>query len=74
MKRTDESTESLVEEIKGCRVYDIGLEGMAECQDRGPKACPYALPFGYGFLCRHPRLDVILERTRKEEAHQLESK
>ncbi len=53
------------EEQMGCRVVNIGLDGFAECTDVGPKACPYALPFGYAFLCQHPRLAVMLENTRK---------
>ena len=68
MVQNGESAGELAEELKGCRVYNIGLDGFAECMDVGPKACPYALPFGYAFLCRHPRLDAIIERTRKEKA------
>ncbi len=54
-------------EFEACRATDIGLEGLAECLQNGPNQCSYALPFGYCFLCRHPRLDEILEKTRKSK-------
>jgi hypothetical protein len=38
-----------------CETLDIGLEGFEECPCTGPNSCRYALPFGYGFLCQHPR-------------------
>lgn len=50
--------------IENCRVLDIGLEEYAECVQQGPCLCSYALPFGYCFLCNHPRLAEILENTR----------
>lgn len=51
--------------IEKCRVSEIGVENYAECLQRGPNTCPHALPFGYCFLCRHPRLDQIMENTKK---------
>ena len=39
-----------------CQTLDLGLEGFRECPEAGPNACVYAVPFGYGFLCNHPRL------------------
>jgi hypothetical protein len=68
MKTDGETTTGVVMDIKGCRVQHIGLDGYAECLDVGPKACPYALPFGYAFLCKHPRLEAIIERTQQEKA------
>jgi len=41
---------------KGCRTFDIAIPGYEECLRVGPNACRYALPFGYSFLCHHPRL------------------
>jgi hypothetical protein len=53
--------------IENCRVYDIGITQFAECLQKGPNTCTYALPFGYCFLCKHPRLDEIIENTRKAQ-------
>jgi hypothetical protein len=39
-----------------CRTLDLGIQGFAECLRQGPSRCRYALPFGYAFLCSHPRL------------------
>ncbi len=60
--------EHFVETIPDCQVTDMGLEGFAECLCKGPNSCEYALPFGYTFLCRHPRLGDMLERARKTKA------
>lgn len=54
--------------IENCCVADIGLAGFAECQMSGPNLCPYALPFGYCFLCKHPRLDDILAKSKERQA------
>jgi len=61
---TKVSTKSL-RGIQNCRVREIGVENMAECLKQGPSTCSYALPFGYCFLCKHPRLDEIIENTKK---------
>jgi hypothetical protein len=51
-------------EIKNCCVSDVGLNGFAECQMEGPNQCPYAMPFGYAFLCKHPRVDEIIAQSK----------
>jgi hypothetical protein len=53
--------------IENCRVFDIGIPNFAECLQAGPSTCSYALPFGYCFLCKHPRLDEIIENSRKAQ-------
>ena len=50
--------------IANCRVVEIG-NNIAECLKTGPNSCSYALPFGYCFLCEHPRLTEIIENTKK---------
>ena len=70
MGKNHESAEGVLEETTNCRVKDIGLDGFAECLDVGPKACPYALPFGYAFLCQHPRLATILGNTESQKMPQ----
>lgn len=58
--------------IKDCRVVEVGVEKFAECLQQGPVTCSYALPFGYCFLCQHPRVDEMIENTKKAQlAHEL---
>ncbi len=64
----DATEETSYPEIADCRADAIGLSGFAECSCEGPNACVYALPFGYAFLCQHPRLNEILENSRKVHA------
>ncbi len=54
-----------LDDITECRARSMGTQDFAECLCEGPNACQYALPFGYAFLCRHPRLHEIVENTRK---------
>ena len=53
--------------IENCRVIEIGVEKLAECCQRGPRPCSYAMPFGYCFLCSHPRLSEIIENTKNAQ-------
>jgi hypothetical protein len=52
--------------IENCRVVDIGIGSFAECLKAGPATCSHALPFGYCFLCMHPRVDEIIENTKQQ--------
>lgn len=63
----------LVEELKNCRVVDIGIDNFGECLQEGPSTCAYALPFGYCFLCGHPQVEEIIENTKKSESAQRRS-
>jgi len=54
--------------IENCRVVEIGVGNFAECVQQGPSTCSHALPFGYCFLCMNPRLDEIIENTKKAQA------
>jgi hypothetical protein len=54
--------------LENCRVVEIGIDGFAECVQQGPAPCDHALPFGYCFLCMHPRLEDIIENTKKAQA------
>jgi len=53
---------------KDCCVSDVGLTGFAECQMSGPNQCPYAMPFGYSFLCQHPRLNKIMAKSKERQS------
>jgi hypothetical protein len=46
-----------------CRARTVRLTDYADCLVEKPFECPYALSFGYGVLCRHPRRDEIVART-----------
>ena len=59
--------EKYIEEIRNCRVIDIGIEKFGECLKDGPSTCVYALPFGYCFLCGHPQVEEIIENTKKAQ-------
>lgn len=63
--QSGESAENWLDDISDCQADNVGIEGFAECRRNGPNACPYALPFGYAFLCQHPRIDEIMQTTRK---------
>ena len=50
-------------DIADCRALDLGIAAYGECACRGPNDCPFAMPFGYAFLCHHPRLSEIMEHN-----------
>jgi hypothetical protein len=50
--------------FENCRVLEVGVDGFAECLKQGPATCSYAMPFGYCFLCKNPRLDLMIENTK----------
>ncbi len=61
-----DTIEPSARDIEKCRAADIGLPQFGECLCKGPNSCAYALPFGYAFLCRHPRLREIVNNTKAE--------
>lgn len=67
-KRTAKERTKSLGRLENCRVVEIGIADFAECVQQGPTPCSHALPFGYCFLCNHPRLDEIIENTKR--AHQ----
>lgn len=67
---TKQSVKTKTKSLRGlenCRVVEIGVANFAECVQQGPTTCSHALPFGYCFLCMHPRLDEIIENTKKAQ-------
>ena len=50
--------------FENCRVLEVGVNGFAECLKQGPATCSHAVPFGYCFLCKNPRLELIIENTK----------
>ncbi|MGZ9234688.1 MAG: hypothetical protein ACXW4E_04120 [Anaerolineales bacterium] len=67
-KRTVNVKTKSLRGLENCRVVEIGIDGFAECVQQGPAPCSDALPFGYCFLCMHPRLSDIIENTKKAQA------
>ena len=53
---------------QSCRVVDIGVKNFGECLKEGPSTCSYAVPFGYCFLCGHPRVNELIENTKRTQA------
>ena len=51
--------------LENCRVAEIGIANFAECTQWKAVNCSHALAFGYCFLCMHPRVDEIIENTKK---------
>jgi hypothetical protein len=70
-KQTATTKEKFLREIENCRVVDIGIEKFGECLKQGPATCSYAMPFGYCFLCGHPRVSEIIDNTKKSGAHHI---
>jgi len=66
-KRTVNRKSKSLGRLENCRVVEIGIAGFAECVQQGPAPCSHALPFGYCFLCNHPRLDDIIANTKKAQ-------
>jgi hypothetical protein len=66
-KRTESKKSKSLGRLENCRVVEIGITGFAECVQQGPASCSHALPFGYCFLCNHPRLEDIIENTKKAQ-------
>jgi len=66
-KQTAKSKSNSLGKLENCRVVEIGIAGFAECVQQGPAPCSHALPFGYCFLCGHPRLNELVENTKKAQ-------
>ena len=66
-KQTVKTKSKSMRGIENCRVVEIGIANFAECVQQGPATCSHALPFGYCFLCMHPRLNDIIENTKKAQ-------
>ena len=61
-KKTSTLPEGSNPDLGQCRVASIGSDTYVECLCAGPNDCRYALPFGYGFLCQHPKFNAFLRK------------
>ena len=52
-------------EIRKCRVKATGADDLVNCLMEKASSCKYALPFGYGFFCRHPQKKEFAEYAKK---------
>jgi len=43
------------------------LKDYAHCRTSRPHECPYVLPFGLGFLCRHPERENFLSPPARRQ-------
>jgi hypothetical protein len=46
---------------KLCKARDFGVQSYLDCLDENSDECPFALPFGDGYLCQCP-LRVFLSK------------
>jgi hypothetical protein len=49
-------------DLESCRAWRL-TDQAAECLVDKPARCPYAMPFGYRYLCGHPDRATITGRT-----------
>jgi hypothetical protein len=52
-------------EIEKCQVKARGASGLVDCLMEKAGFCQYALPFGYGYFCQHPRQKELAEYAEK---------
>lgn len=69
-KQADNLVASVQPDLRFCRA--TGLSEFAECLMEKPAACPYAMPFGYRFLCAHSERSKIVANTKQSRSHGLE--
>jgi hypothetical protein len=50
-----------------CRARRAGFGDYADCLVDAPQSCPYALSFGYRYLCQSPERAEIITRTEAEQ-------
>jgi hypothetical protein len=65
MTKQDTKAQTKSRSIPNCRVVEIGLGDFAECTEWRAVHCSHSLPFGYCFLCMHPRVENMIENTKK---------
>lgn len=66
-KQADNLVASVQPDLRFCRA--TSLSEFAKCLTDKSAACPYAMPFGYRFLCAHPERSTIVARTKQNMSH-----
>lgn len=70
-KQADSWVASVQIDLRLCRATD--LSEFAECLTDKSATCPYAMPFGYRFLCAHPERSTIVAKTKQSMSRGSES-
>jgi len=60
-----ETHASKVFETEICRVKATGAGDLVDCLMEKARFCQFALPFGYGYFCQHPRRNEFVEYAEK---------
>jgi len=58
----DSHTARVLPDMQVCRATELHPD-YANCLVEAPAACPYALSFGYRYLCKHPDRKTIIANT-----------
>lgn len=74
MSKKDDGVKAKAPDRAACATLDLGLDGFVECPNVGPNNCQFALPFGYGFLCREPGAYGLRPRVPKVTETQSKAK
>jgi len=53
--------------LENCRVIEIGIADFAQCVQQGQPLCFHALPLGYVSLSMHPRVNEIIENSKRAQ-------
>ena len=53
----------ILPDLERCRAVNLA-DRFAKCLVEKSAACPYAMPFGYEFVCGHPDRDLIVANTQ----------
>lgn len=64
--RSGSPTDRILPDPAVCAARTSGFGEYADCLVDHPHGCQHALPFGWGFLCRHPQQNEIVKRTAEQ--------
>ena len=62
-ERPDSPPTRVLPDMQFCRAADL-TSTFAECLVEKPATCPYAMSFGYSYLCRHPDRRAIIDNSK----------
>lgn len=70
-RKTNVRTGRRLPDVQVCRAVPL-TERFAECLVAKPVDCPYAIPFGFSFMCGNPDHEAIIANTKRAVAAQRE--
>ena len=65
MEDTGNVNKGKLPDLEKCQAKEM-IPDFSECLVENPFSCPFVLPFGSGFLCRHPKHKEIVEQTKQK--------